>query len=351
MGSAEGAEDLSLEQLETLLLEKRRRLTEDKVRRFVAGENRPGSELLWTELAVEGKAAPSPESWRGSQGCGRHFRSLTPTALDGSEPGRRAAFGRDGGSAMLVRPGGSRFVAGPLSRAGAIGYGRRRWRDVLLLVFEAMALIGLLVIVWRSYVRLQDLNRQVREGQRVAMMPAELPEPTAWPTTTPALLLPGASRPRETVPVPSRLRALVTSSVPMAELPTPGPQVPRRLVIEEIGVNAPVVAGDTWEDLKKGIGHHPGSVNPGEPGNMIVSAHNDVYGELFRDLHELEPGDEVLVYTDEGAFRYVVNRVEIVSPTRIEVMDPTDYPVLTMITCYPYLLDTHRVVVVAELAD
>jgi sortase (surface protein transpeptidase) len=32
-------------------------------------------------------------------------------------------------------------------------------------------------------------------------------------------------------------------------------------------------------------------------------------------------------------------------------MDPTDYPALTMITCYPYLLDTHRVVVTADLAE
>ena len=84
---------------------------------------------------------------------------------------------------------------------------------------------------------------------------------------------------------------------------------------------------------------------------MVVSAHNDAYGEIFRDLDKLEPGDEVLVYTEEGAYRYIVNRVEIVSPDRVEFMDPTDHPVLTMITCYPYLLDTHRVVVIADLAE
>ena len=144
-------------------------------------------------------------------------------------------------------------------------------------------------------------------------------------------------------------RALTLS---LAEPTPPPPGKPaQRLVIPKIGVDAPVVEGDTWEDLKKGIGHHPGSANPGEKGNMVVSAHNDAYGEIFRDLDKLEPGDEVLVYTEEGAYRYIVNRVEIVSPDRVEFMDPTEHPVLTMITCYPYLLDTHRVVVIADLAE
>jgi sortase A len=92
-----------------------------------------------------------------------------------------------------------------------------------------------------------------------------------------------------------------------------------------------------------------GSANPGETGNAVLSAHNDVYGEIFRHLNKLEPGDEVFAAWDGMLYRYVVTQVEIVSPTRVEFMDPTDYPALTMITCYPYLIDTHRVVVVAEL--
>ena len=351
MGSTERADNLSLEELETLLLEKRRRLTELKVGRFVAGESEPSSERFSADFVDEASIAPSPEHWRGSRGRDRRFRSLTLASIDGREPRPRALFGAMKGRATVVGPGGRHSAGGSLARTGTIGFRRRRWQDVLLLVFEVTALIGLLAIVWSSYARLQDLNRQVREAEHLDAMPTALAEPPASPTTAPESLVPGASRTQETIPVPPRARALVTSSVPMAEVPTPGPQSPRRLVIDAIGVDAPIVAGDTWEDLKKGIGHHAESVNPGEPGNVILSAHNDVYGELFRDLHELEPGDEVLVYADQGAFRYVVNKVDIVLPTRIDVMDPTDYPVLTMITCYPYLLDTHRVVVVAELAE
>jgi sortase A len=82
----------------------------------------------------------------------------------------------------------------------------------------------------------------------------------------------------------------------------------------------------------------------------VLSAHNDAYGEIFRDLHKLRSGDEVLVHFDGRVFRYIVRKMEIVLPTQVEVMDPTDYPVLTLITCYPYLIDTHRIVVVCDLA-
>jgi sortase A len=135
-----------------------------------------------------------------------------------------------------------------------------------------------------------------------------------------------------------------------AELPASGSVFPCRLVISKIGVDAPVVEGDTDEDLKKGIGHRIGTANPGEQGNMVVSAHNDIHGEIFRHLVKLEAGDEVLIHTNQGAFRYIVSKLEIVLPTNVEVMNPTDHPALTMITCYPYLVDTHRIVVLAELA-
>ena len=100
-----------------------------------------------------------------------------------------------------------------------------------------------------------------------------------------------------------------------------------------------------------GVGQHLGSADPGQPGNMVLSAHNDIYGQIFRDLDKLAAGDEVLVHTDAGAYRYVVHTVKIVEPTRVDVMEPTEHAALTMITCYPYLLDTHRVVVVADLAE
>jgi len=83
---------------------------------------------------------------------------------------------------------------------------------------------------------------------------------------------------------------------------------------------------------------------------MVLSAHNDVFGESFRDLDKLEPGDEVLVFTLGRSHRYVIKETSIVEPTEIGVMAPSQEPILTLITCYPYMVDTHRVVVVAELS-
>jgi sortase A len=134
-------------------------------------------------------------------------------------------------------------------------------------------------------------------------------------------------------------------------IPTPGPQSPTRIVIPAIGVDAPVVEGDSWEQLKKGVGHHIGSANPGERGNMVLSGHNDVFGEVFRDLEKLDLNDEVIVYAGVQPYRYVVKAKRIVEPTEVSVMADTSTPTLTLITCYPYLVDTHRLVVIATLEE
>jgi sortase A len=112
-----------------------------------------------------------------------------------------------------------------------------------------------------------------------------------------------------------------------------------------------VVEGDDWEQLKKGVGHHVNSANPGERGNCVLSGHNDVFGEVFRRLEDLELDDEVIVYTGVQPYRYVVKAKRIVEPTDVSVMYPTTKPVLTLITCHPYMVDTHRLVVVAELSE
>ena len=119
--------------------------------------------------------------------------------------------------------------------------------------------------------------------------------------------------------------------------------------IAKISLNAPVVMGDNWEQLKKGIGQHLNTANPGEKGNMVVSAHNDIFGELFKDLDQLEPGDEVIVITQDRSYTYIVTGTLIVNPTDVYVMDSTEDATLTLISCYPYRKDNKRIVVTAVL--
>jgi sortase A len=231
--------------------------------------------------------------------------------------------------------------------------------DTLLLGLEIAAVVGLVVVVGISYVNLRELNSEVSIAQQQAVVTV-LPSSTV---TAPVLTLtqlpsghtpptsPGGAAPD----VPLHLQKWVQpAAAPAAVLAIPLEQnsnPPTRIVIPKINVDAPVVNNITWEDLKKGVGHLPGSANPGERGNLYLAAHNDIYGEIFRYLDKLEPGDEYFIYAGEQKFRYVVKTKQIINPTNIEVMLPTTAPVATLQTCYPYLVDSHRLVVIGELAQ
>lgn len=221
-------------------------------------------------------------------------------------------------------------------------------RDQALLILEIAALIGLILVLASTIDTLRELNQQARAAQE-----ALVPTPTPTPLIR-VVLLPGGHTPPDTQgrsepeQIPAHLRHLVTAITPLPA-PTPGPEQAVRIRIPSIGVDAPVVEGDDWESLKRGAGHHIGSANPGERGNCIISAHNDIYGEIFRDLPKVQLGDIVEVYTASQVYRYRVTQTRIVEPTDVSVMYPTSSPVLTLISCYPYGVDTHRIVVIAEL--
>ena len=78
------------------------------------------------------------------------------------------------------------------------------------------------------------------------------------------------------------------------------------LRIPAIGVDKIVVEGVQVADLKRGPGHYPDSPLPGQPGNAAIAGHRTTYGAPFNRLDELEQGDEILVTTVQGAFRYEV---------------------------------------------
>jgi sortase A len=225
---------------------------------------------------------------------------------------------------------------------------RRLWLDRGLLLVEIAAVLGLAFVLLNGMNLLRSLNAEVS---------AMLVQPTLTPTPlVSAVILPSGHTP-PTEPggarfnedeIPEHLRPLV-QSLANIPLPTPSPAHASRIQIAAIGVDAPVVQGDGWEQLKKGVGHHIGSPNPGEKGNLVVSAHNDVFGEIFRDLDRLKPGDEVIISTAQQAYVYVVRQTQIVAPTQVEVMAPTQGAVLSLISCYPYMVDNQRIVVVAEL--
>ena len=107
-----------------------------------------------------------------------------------------------------------------------------------------------------------------------------------------------------------------------------------------------------WETPKHAVGHHKGTANPGEAGNVVMSGHisSPVRGEgnVFSRLPEIGIGDQVIVTTPLGRFYYEVAQKKVVLPEDISVMDPTSEPVLTLITCVPDWVYTHRLIVTAK---
>ena len=231
---------------------------------------------------------------------------------------------------------------------------RRRRRGALnkvLLAIEVAALLGFAFVLVSGFGVLRDLNREVAQVLAGAA-PAPTPIITAvvLPSGHTPPTSPGGARPNEDE-IPEHLRPLV-QSVGEVAIPTPSPEQARSLWIPALWSQpAPVVQGDGWEQLKKGVGQHIGTANPGQAGNLVVSAHNDIFGELFRDLDRLQPGDEVQVSTSTREYLYRVTGVEIVEPTDVSVMNPTARPTITLISCYPYLVDSQRIVVFGELVE
>jgi sortase A len=227
---------------------------------------------------------------------------------------------------------------------------RRRAMDRVLLVVEVLAVVGLVGVLISGFGVLRDLNDEVASA---------LIQETLTPTPlVMAVVLPSGHTPPDaqgnTQPnleeIPEHLRPMV-QSLENLPIPTPAPDQAIRIQIPALSVDAPVVQGDGWEQLKKGVGQNLASAHPGQNGNVILSAHNDVYGELFRYLDKLAPGDQVIIYTQARQYVYVVDRTAIVEPTAVEVMASTGSPTATLISCYPYLVNKQRIVVFARLQN
>ena len=227
---------------------------------------------------------------------------------------------------------------------------RKSWGDRLLLAVEVIAVLGLIGIILSGFGILRNLNAEFAEALE---QPTMAPTPLVMAVVLPSGHTPpdtaGNTRPNE-AEIPDHLRPMVQS---IKDLPIPpsSPEQAIRIQIPALNVVAPIVQGDGWEQLKKGVGQHLGSPNPGATGNMVLSAHNDVYGEIFRYLDQLKPGDEILVFTQQRQYTYIVSGTQIVEPTQVEVMAATSSPTATLISCYPYLKDTQRIVVFTDFKN
>ena len=128
-------------------------------------------------------------------------------------------------------------------------------------------------------------------------------------------------------------------------------KLPLRIQIPSISVDAPVVQGDGWEALTKGVGQVLGTSYPGETGVIILSAYNDIFGEIFRDLDKLKKGNTILLYTSTMRYVYTVDHIEYVSTPEMDLtVDPKKPQMLVLISTHPYQRDTDWIIVYAFLS-
>ncbi len=114
--------------------------------------------------------------------------------------------------------------------------------------------------------------------------------------------------------------------------PRPGEPI-GRIEIPRLNLSVAILEGTATETLRVAAGHINGTALPGTAGNICIAAHRDT---LFRPLQEVQPQDAIIITTTYGTFRYIVNMVEIVSPSDVRVLRPTTDQELTLITCYPF---------------
>jgi sortase A len=105
------------------------------------------------------------------------------------------------------------------------------------------------------------------------------------------------------------------------------------LRIRRIGLEAPVLEGtDDWT-LNRAVGHIDGTAPPGASGNCGIAGHRDGF---FRGLKDVSPGDRLELTTLHGSQEYRIEKIRIVPPDDVSVLDPTPQPTLSLVTCYPF---------------
>jgi sortase A len=225
---------------------------------------------------------------------------------------------------------------------------KRPWLEKTLYYIEIGAILGLVGILAFVFIRINTLNNEVASSlQQPTLTPTPLIMAVVLPSGHTSPNSPGGVQPND-AEIPEHLRPLV-QSLANIPIPTPSPEQAVRLQVPNLGIDAPIVQGDGWEQLKKGVGQHVGTPNPGQKGNIVLSAHDDVFGEIFKDLDRLKEGDKIILFTNQRTYTYSVRQTQVVEPTQVDVMNQTQESIVTLISCYPYLVNNQRIVVTAKL--
>jgi sortase A len=158
-----------------------------------------------------------------------------------------------------------------------------------------------------------------------------IPAPTGQLKVTQTMILPGDAGAKTSAPTPSAGMVIGRLDAPTVKMSTT------------------VLEGSDDATLSRGAGHLEDTPLPGQPGNIGIAGHRDT---VFRPLRNIHVGDPLEFTTAERLYRYRISKTLIVGPDDVYVLDPTDNPTLTLVTCYPFEFVGHapkRFIVQAQL--
>jgi LPXTG-site transpeptidase (sortase) family protein len=188
-----------------------------------------------------------------------------------------------------------------------------------------------------------------------------------------AVLLPGPADDAASGDVEPGLPSVASVDEAPRFLGNNAPDQPTRLIIPNLGVDSPVRPVGLVPVERNGqrflqwevpndyhVGWHTSSAPLGQPGNTVLNGHNNIHGEVFRDLIKIEAGHRIIVYDNVRAYEYVVQKKVLLQengqPISARLMnarwiEPTFDERLTLVSCWPYATNDHRLVVVAMPLD
>lgn len=318
---------------------------------------------------------------------------------------RRFAGRRPARDAYLGGEGAERPGAPPIDPDLRTAANAQRERSRRSVTFTEGAVLGLLISIvlacmfigYSVYYRIQvgpGMRAATAVAGGVELAPGQAPatlvpsqaRATLVPTFTPTPL---ATEPQPTVaqsaasdsPAPSPTPVLPTPVLPTPVaptpvVPTPMPVVrlaanspPTRLVIPEIDLDVPVVpvgiktkgqganARSVWDDASNAAAFHQTTAFPGNPGNTVINGHRDIFGSVFRHLDKVAVGNEIVLYVGDVAYPYRVTETMVVPETfasakqraeNLRLIGHMPEERLTLITCTPVGLATHRILIIAK---
>ncbi len=215
-------------------------------------------------------------------------------------------------------------------------------------VGRTLIAVGTLVLLFVAYeiwgTNLQEASAQRRLGKEFASSLAERPKgndvsATSSPSTR-------STTPEPTDPGPTTTPGTKPPELAPADLPLPSVGDPiANIEIRKIGVSKTVVQGVTLDQLKRAPGHYPETPLPGQKGNVAIAGHRTTYGAPFHNIDKLAAGDEIVVTTLQGEFRYKVDSTRIVAPSDVTVLADKGDNRLTLTACHPKYSARQRIVV------